>query len=323
MFWSKFWKVIVLRSHHWIPTLLPSHKKTPTCLPPLPDGTNPTRPFHGNSLPCAHGIHFPSQLRFVNWLPLGADYLIALVPSAMLRLGHQLGQPFGREPAVHPPNRPVDHIGLPRCSIPLSPRAPNCSRPTHIQPVNPVQPGAHLRCSLVLTILRSAADIHARAALGPFRISASHRPPRAAPSHPPLGVADNPFRQHTKETPRHGDYSLGFLLPFVRVAYERPPSPRPTGHASPIPYFEVLYFLQYFPRMFLPASGTRLGLSSDRREWIETMAQSIGLIVEPSFDDPRLPACVGVDREVSRIDTTRRIPGALETTCGMVAACRH
>ena len=41
------------------------------------------------------------------------------------------------------------------------------------------------------------------------------------------------------------------------------------------------------------------------------------------IDDPRLTAREDVDREVSQIDTTRRTPGAPETTCGMASACRH
>ena len=53
------------------------------------------------------------------------------------------------------------------------------------------------------------------------------------------------------------------------------------------------------------------------------MVQSIGLIVELPFDDPRLAACMDVDWEVLRVDTSRRSLKASEMTCEKVFVCRH
>ena len=107
----------------------------------------------------------------------------------------------------------------------------------------------------------------------------------------------------------------------VRIAF--PPS-QPTGLAPrrlgthPLLYFEVLYLFQYFPRLSPPSSGTSLGQVVRRLERIEAMVQSVGLNVELPIVDPRLPACVNVEWEVSRISTTRRILGATERTFKMV-----
>ena len=141
---------------------------------------------------------------------------------------------------------------------------------------------------------------------------------------PPFGFKRHHAKDSTKTTtsptrPTFADRPCPLRTTFIiTIDRARAPQVRP---ASPYHYFGVLYFFQYLSHLSLPPSGHSLSRVISRLEWIETVVQSVGWIVELPFDDPRLPACVDVDREVSRIDTTRHTPGVPETTYGKVFAC--
>ena len=86
-------------------------------------------------------------------------------------------------------------------------------------------------------------------------------------------------------------------LPTVRAAYERYPSSRLTALAPrrlgihPPLYFGVIYRFQYLPHLLPPPSELNLGRVIRRLDRIETVVQSIGLIVElPSRTHGPTPA---------------------------------
>ena len=110
----------------------------------------------------------------------------------------------------------------------------------------------------------------------------------------------------------------------VRTTFSSRPTgltPRRLGTHPLHVILEYFYFFQYFSHLSPLPSRHSLGRVTRRLEWIETAVQSVGLIVELTIDDPRLPACVDADAGVSGIDTTRHILGVPVTMSGKEFAC--
>ena len=184
-----------------------------------------------------------------------------------------------------------------RSSIPRSPDR-TCARLKPWPPPGPdhthTQPGTR-PCTPPL-VTPSHSPVRASALSPPPVVPQGPSPPGSRPAAWLLLSAIAPLRDSPfalLDIARFGATSIDYLChiwttSLVVIDWACAPQVR---HASPTLHFEVLYFFQYFPHLFPLPSGSRLGRLRGRLDWIETVVQSIRLIVElPSTTHGLMPA---------------------------------
>ena len=135
------------------------------------------------------------------------------------------------------------------------------------------------------------------------------RPPRTGPErrHPPSDIAPFATTRHRPAQRRSLLRAPSLTRPGAphRCRARRPPSPRPTGLAprrlgihSPLSYFEVLYFLQYFPHLSPPPSDLVRLSDVWVRDWVRGSGRRV--------DDRASPTTRGCS--LSCIDGSGRTP---------------
>ena len=130
-----------------------------------------------------------------------------------------------------------------------------------------------------------------------------HTRPSRAPSLDRCSLAGSPLSHQgplrdlvssTRLAPADRSCHVRTTNPIATIDRARAPQVR---HSSPLLYVEVLYLFQYFPHPSPPPSGLSLGRVIRRLNRIETVVQSVGLIVELLSTHNPTPARTWIERD--------------------------